>query len=108
MAIRDIQSADFDAVVAGSPWAIVCFTRPKCPWCARVAEPLAELAATVSDNVAVVKIDREASPELAQRFSVRSFPVLILFKNGSIREASAGGGDNTLEWIESLKELAEA
>jgi hypothetical protein len=39
---------------------------------------------------------------------VRSFPVLILFKNGSIREASAGGGDNTLEWIESLKELAEA
>lgn len=108
MAVRNIETKDFEEVLTTSPWVVACFTRPNCPWCERVAEPVADLANAVSSNVSVVKIDRTTSPELAQRFSVKSFPVLILFKNGSIREASAGGGDNTLEWIEGLKELADA
>lgn len=54
-------------------------------WCApcRAMKPVLEdLKAQLGDEVVIFKIDVDKNPMIAERFSVRSIPTLILFKDG--------------------------
>ena len=51
---------------------------------------LQDFANEIDGKVRVVKIDIDKNPNIAQRFSVRSVPTLILFKNGEILWQEAG------------------
>jgi thioredoxin 1 len=54
-------------------------------WCApcRAMKPVLEdLKAQLGDEVMIYKIDVEQNQMIAERYSIRSIPTLILFKNG--------------------------
>jgi thioredoxin 2 len=75
---------DFDELVRDAPGPVlVDFWAAWCGPCRKVAPEMEKIARDRSDRVIVVKVDTEALPAVAQRFSIRSIPTMILFRNGS-------------------------
>jgi thioredoxin 2 len=48
-----------------------------------ISPVLEDLAARQSGNLKVVKVDVDANPRLAQRFSAQSIPLLVVMREGS-------------------------
>ncbi len=78
-----VSSADFEGTVlkAGTP-VLVDFFAVWCGPCQRVAPILDEVAAEVAGKAKVVKLDIDASPEIASRYGVTSVPTMMLFVDG--------------------------
>ncbi len=61
---------------------LVDFWAEWCAPCRLMAPVLNELAAELTSNEYVGKVNIEKYPLLAQKFRIRSIPTLIIFKNG--------------------------
>lgn len=99
-----ITSENFASEVLDSPIPVVVdFFATWCGPC-RMLSPVLETASEhYSDKVKFVKIDVDASADIAKDYSVMSIPTLILFKNGEecAKTVGALGGDELEEWIDS-------
>jgi thioredoxin 1 len=80
---------------------LVDFWASWCAPCRMMAPVLNDVAANLSGNSHVGKVNIEEYQSLAQRFKVRSIPTLILFKNGI--EVNRFVGIKTKEFL--LKQL---
>jgi len=80
---------------------LVDFWASWCAPCRMMAPVLNDVAADLSGNTHVGKVNIEEYQSLAQRFKVRSIPTLILFKNGI--EVNRFVGIKTKEFL--LKEI---
>jgi thioredoxin 1 len=89
--VRSVSSATFDAEVLQSQTpVIVDFWAPWCGPCRAVA-PVVEQIATMRGNAyKVVKCNIDESPDIAQRYEVKSIPLVALFRNGRMERASLG------------------
>ena len=86
-----ISSSQFAAEVEGADVPVlVDFFATWCGPCKMLAPTLDQVAAEVAGRAKVVKVDIDASPDLAQRFGVMSVPTLVVFKNGSIADQFVG------------------
>lgn len=79
----ELDGADFDGAIAGATPLVVEFYGNRCPACQAVAGVLEELAAQPDAAVRFAKVNLDASPEIADRFAIRSVPVLMVFANGA-------------------------
>ncbi len=70
-----------EMIAAGPGITLVDFTAEWCAPCRMLAPVLDQLAAETED-LTVVKVDVDASPEFAARYSVMSFPTLMFFVDG--------------------------
>ena len=77
-------------------------------WCGfcRMVEPVVnDLAAWRSGLLKIVKVDIDAEPALARRFTVRATPTFILFRNG-VQVARMDGAPKEkielVQWIDQL------
>lgn len=64
------------------------------PWCGpcKTLEPLVyQVSQELEGQLIAVKVDIDATPELAAQFGVMSVPTLMLFKDGKKIAARAGG-----------------
>jgi thioredoxin len=86
--IRDLTTADFDAGIA-TGLTVVDFWAPWCGPC-RAMVPQLEKAARLRPHYHFAKVNIDEQPALAQRFSVRSIPMLAIFRDGELLGASAG------------------
>ena len=78
-----ISSSQFASEVeAADVPVLVDFFATWCGPCKMLAPTLDQVAAEVAGRAKVVKVDIDASPDLAQRFGVMSIPTLIAFKDG--------------------------
>lgn len=77
------DGASFDERVlrAAGP-VLVKFEAAWCNPCQAMKPTLEAVAEEQADKVSVVAVDIGESPELAQRYGVRSLPTLLLFKGG--------------------------
>jgi len=86
-----ISDASFDReVVQADKPVLVDFWAAWCPPCRMLAPVLDQLADEYADSLKVVKLDIDANRVTPERLDVRSFPTLILFKDGTPVERIVG------------------
>jgi protein disulfide-isomerase A1 len=86
-----LTTENFDATIASTSPILVEFYAPWCGHCKSLA-PEYEKAATAlaAHGLKIAKVDATEEEELGNRFGVRGFPTLKLFKNGAFSQDYSG------------------
>lgn len=82
-----------DKVLGSTKTVLVDFWAPWCPPCRAMAPGLESLAKSMDNDLDVVKVDIEASPEnrqLANKYGVRGIPNMQVFQGGVVVEELVG------------------
>jgi thioredoxin len=88
-AVVELDAPQFNAKVAGHPFAIVDFWAPWCAPC-RAFAPTYAAAALRHPDVLFAKVNTEDEQALAAQFGIRSIPTLMIFRDDIIVYAEAG------------------
>jgi thioredoxin 1 len=83
------SSFEADVLKSDKP-ALVDFWAEWCGPCKMIAPLLDEAAKEYSDKMSVVKLNVDESPNIAQKFGIRSIPTLMLFKDGAVQAQKLG------------------
>jgi thioredoxin 1 len=78
----ELTEAGFDEALVAHPRLVVDFWASWCGPCRAVAPVLEAVAREQAGRVVVGKVNVDEQPALAARFSIRSIPTLLFFKNG--------------------------
>jgi thioredoxin 1 len=82
--LKTITTAEFEKQVIQSELPVVVdFGAPWCPPCRAVAPILAELATEFSGQLAIVSVNTDESPDLAQRLFISGLPTMVIFRAGT-------------------------
>lgn len=85
------SAADFDELLRDSPAPVlVDFWAAWCGPCRTVAPELEKIANERAGQIVVAKVDTEVLPEVAARFSIRSIPTMIVFRDGKEAKRLSG------------------
>jgi thioredoxin 1 len=83
--MKIVTSADFEAEVLKSDKPVlVDFFADWCGPCRTLAPLLEQIAGERADSLKIVKVDVDASQELAAQYSIRSMPTLLIIRNGDV------------------------
>jgi thioredoxin 2 len=89
--VVELSDANFDAVVAGSELPVlVDFWAPWCGPCRQMAPQFAIAAKQLKGQVLLVKVNSDESPQLSQRFGIRSIPTLLQLQQGKELQRMSG------------------
>lgn len=102
--VININENNFEEeVVKSSLPYLVDFWAEWCGPCKNLAPILEEISDELKDKVKIGKINIDDNQELAAKFSIRSIPTMILFKNGDSIDTKVGlpPKKELLDWIET-------
>lgn len=101
--ICDAGDQDFAEVVEQSPLPVLLdLWATWCGPCRMVGPVLEQLARQFAGRVKLVKVDVDAAPSVARRFTVRSVPTLLVLDRGRVvaRQAGAASAPALKAWLE--------
>ena len=104
MTIVNINENNFEKeVVKSSLPCLVDFWAEWCGPCKNLAPILDEISNELKEKVKIGKINIDDNQELAAKFSIRSIPTMILFKDGDSIDTKVGlpPKKELLDWIET-------
>ena len=90
-AIKNCNENDFDKEVLKSNLpVIVDFWAEWCGPCKMLTPILEELSNEMKNEINVVKVNLDENQDLAMKYSIRSIPTLLLFKEGNLIDTKVG------------------
>ena len=99
--VHEFTDGNFDAEVIGSDQpTLVDFWAMGCGPCRALAPVVDALAEQYKGRVKFGKLDIDQNHRTAERFGVRSIPVLLLFKGGKVVGQLVGAGPKTRDKLE--------
>jgi thioredoxin-like negative regulator of GroEL len=75
-------TAEFEHAVSRPGLVLADFVGPNCTICRNIAPMLASLARSREGRLDLIEVDAASLDDLAERFTIRSLPTLILFSGG--------------------------
>ena len=90
-AIKNCNENDFENEVLKSNLpVIVDFWAEWCGPCKMLTPILEELSNEMKNEINVVKVNLDENQDLAMKYSIRSIPSLLLFKEGNLVDTKVG------------------
>lgn len=90
-AIKNCNENDFDNEVLKSNLpVIVDFWAEWCGPCKMLTPILEELSNEMKNEINIVKVNLDENQDLAMKYSIRSIPTLLLFKEGNLIDTKVG------------------
>ena len=90
-AIKNCNENDFeDEVLKSNLPVIVDFWAEWCGPCKMLTPILEELSEEMKSEINVVKVNLDENQDLAIKYSIRSIPTLLLFKEGNLVDTKVG------------------
>ncbi|MBM7867785.1 thiol reductase thioredoxin [Heliobacterium gestii] len=80
--IDQLNGETFDNAVGDGGLYVVKFYTKWCPDCVRTEMGYKQLAETLAGTARFGQVNADEQPDLAQRFSIRGIPTLIVFRDG--------------------------
>lgn len=85
----DVAHFEADVLNSNKP-VLVDFWAEWCGPCRALAPILDDVASEIGEKAAVLKVNVDDNPELAQRYGIRGIPTMIFFKNGQAAKTLVG------------------
>ena len=82
--------ATLPTAAAAAPTTALYFSATWCGPCRSFGPLLERVVTTMGDRVALVKVDVDASPELAVKYGVRSVPTVVVLRDGELVARNSG------------------
>ena len=90
-AIKNCNENDFENEVLKSNLPVlVDFWAEWCGPCKMLTPILEELSNEMKNEINVVKVNLDENQDLAMKYSIRSIPTLLLFKEGNLIDTKVG------------------
>jgi len=90
MSVAAVHDGNFRASIRERGATLVEFGAVWCPPCKALLPILEEMSKDYGEDVTVLKVDCDESPQTASQFGVMSMPTVILFHNGEPVEKLVG------------------
>ncbi|MCZ8521987.1 MULTISPECIES: thioredoxin family protein [Paenibacillus] len=87
---ENVNDTNLKAGLEAHPLTLVDFGAPWCAPCRTLLPMLDELGEAYGENLSILKLNCDDSPESAAAYGVMSMPTVILFKNGEPMEKLVG------------------
>ena len=102
--IIEMNNENFDEEInKKSKTLIVDFWAEWCGPCKLLSPIIEELATELEDQVTFGKVNLDSNQDLAMKFSIRSIPTLLMFKDGELKDTKVGllSKSDLQHWIKS-------
>lgn len=84
------KELEFDSLLTLHELVVFDFTATWCGPCKMIAPLMDKLAQEYEGRASVFKVDLDQNQSLAKRLSIRSIPVVMIYKNGLVMETIVG------------------
>jgi thioredoxin 2 len=99
-------AATFEREIFDWPeYVLLEFWAKWCGYCRMVEPVVNDLASWRAGRLKVVRVDVDAEPDLARRFTVKATPTFILFKNGAQIARLDGAPKEKLDLVQWLDQI---
>ena len=102
--IKNLSLDNFDNEISSSNIPVlVDFWAEWCGPCKSLGPILEEISKDLKDKLQVVKVNLDENQDLAMKYSIRSIPTLLLFKEGELVDTKVGllPKSDLVEWLAS-------
>lgn len=96
MATKKITDAEFDATINSETPVLVDFWAEWCGPCRALGPKLEEISTELEGKATIAKLNIDENPAMAQKFGVRSIPMMLIFKGGNVVDQIIGNVDKAV------------
>ncbi len=88
--VIELNDSNFEESINSGKVVLVDFWAEWCGPCKMLTPTIDELADDFEGKAIISKVNVDVSPSIAQKYSIRSIPSLLFFKNGAVEEQLVG------------------